>query len=494
MRRITTLFATTLAGRLVYALSSLLMLPWFVSLFGSEAAGLLSFFTTMLLTLMVLEGGLTSSLIREVSSIRRDKTSAPLRNQRISYARVNTYLVVFVAIGTVVGLGVALTAEQIATAWLNTLTIGPIQAKESILYMGVFIGLNFPIMALQGTLTAQERHLALNAVFIPYSILRTLGILIACVSIPGEAKVQYFFLLQAWVQLVYFAALLYLCYCNAPLSDSIQPPRWKVITRNKRFARDVFLLSITSAVVVQFDKIYLSGKITLDEYASYGLAYTFSTIPYIFSSAIHAVLFPRFSSYIAQRNSESLRSTFDSALCQFARFMALVTSAAWFFSDLALRPFFADQLATAIAKILPILLTAAAMQAILVVSFVLQLASGATKIPLLINLAAIPFLILLIPAAAELFGTTGVAWVYFGYNLASSLVTYAYLSRQFTFIPRALVRASSAILKMLLIALPIYWVERTFIITRLDDIPAIAIVALTMCALTLKSFSYKEIK
>ena len=50
------LLAASVSGKIVYALSSLVSLPLLTKLLGAESIGLIGFFTTLLMVMMVLEG------------------------------------------------------------------------------------------------------------------------------------------------------------------------------------------------------------------------------------------------------------------------------------------------------------------------------------------------------------------------------------------------------------------------------------------------------
>lgn len=85
------LVLASFTGKAVYALSSLAALPVLTWMLGQESMGLLGFFTTLVMVFMALDGGLTSSVTRELARLATLRLRAPRRYYLLVFAAANTY-------------------------------------------------------------------------------------------------------------------------------------------------------------------------------------------------------------------------------------------------------------------------------------------------------------------------------------------------------------------------------------------------------------------
>ncbi|MGH8601215.1 MAG: oligosaccharide flippase family protein [Gammaproteobacteria bacterium] len=475
----------SLAGKAIYALSSLSMLPLVTRLLGAESVGLLGFFTTLLMVLMVLEGGLTSAIIRELAGHNRQRERTAVRYLRYTYSLTNTYLLFFLGIGFLVALIVMGGAGILATGWLKFEVLTISLVKSSIICMGLFIGLNFPILILQGALIGSEMQISMNLLYVPYALLRTFGVLSVLHLVGERASVELFFSLQVLVQIIYLIGLLFLFYNKGGWLFLRSSPRWRILRRGFQFSAGVMLISLTSVVVVQFDKVYLSGLFPLEQYAVYALASTFSGIPYIFSSALQAVLFPRFSMNIAAGDHHKIERMFRGALSGFGMIVIALCCAVWFFSIYPLRLFFDGKLASDVAQVLPILLMGTVLQSLLIIPYALQLAAGWTSLALRLNLCSIPFIVVALPLMTNSFGMAGAAWVWFGYNLISFSATFYFVLKHFCFLRPAFFNFMKLVAFFVFLACPIFAAVLMWIVPELSNGVAVAAQVLVVAALTI---------
>ena len=101
MKSIRTLFLASFSGRVIFAASSLISLPLLTKILGAEAVGLIGFFTSLLMVLMVLEGGLTSSIIHKVAASVRCEQYAPARHRKATKILSKTYFALVLVRGVI---------------------------------------------------------------------------------------------------------------------------------------------------------------------------------------------------------------------------------------------------------------------------------------------------------------------------------------------------------------------------------------------------------
>ena len=434
LRSLASLLLASFSGKLIYALSSLLAVPVATYLLGAEAMGVVGFFATILMVLMVAEGGLTSSIIHRMA---RSVVATPERATRkmgADLSMTSTYFATFFTLGVAVFLGLGCLSEWVVNHWLDSDGLGQDAVRRSIWYMAAFIGLNFPVMLLQAVLVGKERQMALNVIYIPYSLLRTLGVLLPLYLIPHFRSVDTYFLSQAIVQLAYFLTLLWMVYrCTGFLPWLY---RWKLsyLRRGYSYGRGVLLISVTSIVTTQYDKFYLSGHISLKSFGYYTLATTLAGVAYIFSTAFNSVLFPRMTAYFSAKDELGLERIHTASLCVVSSALALLCCAVFSFKDILLSVLFAPEIAAGVSGVVAILMVGTSLQALLIVPFALQLATKWTTLAFRLNLVAIPVILIALPLLVDRWGAQGAAWLWLFYNVYSVVLTFFFVCKRYPYL------------------------------------------------------------
>ncbi|MGX1017724.1 O-antigen/teichoic acid export membrane protein [Pseudomonas sp. Y3 TE3536] len=424
---LSSLLLASFSGKLIYALASVISLPLAAYVLGAEAVGLVGFFTTLLMVLMVLEGGLTSNVIQRLARIRG--VASADRSMRSVRALVNTYLLVFSAVGLIAACAISLASPALVSHWLKLTDISQDQALYALYCMAIFIGLNLPVMLLQGVFVGNELQYPLNKVYIVYSLMRTLGVLGLVHSVPAFGGVTGYFTLQVFIQLMYVATLMYVLYRRDLLGAG--RVHKKYVLSGLAFSRGVFLISLTSVITVQYDKLFMSGALGLQDYAYYSLASTIAGFPYIFSTAFNTVLFPRFSRDLRVGELARIEKVFRAALVLFALIMTIMCSAVFWYAGAALHMMFEPFLAEGIDTVVPWLLVGTALQSLLIVPFSLQMAAGWTSLAFRLNLVAVPIILFALPALVASFGAVGGAYNWLLYNAFSFGCTVYFTCRRF---------------------------------------------------------------
>lgn len=458
------LLLISFTGKLINALAGAITLPLLAKILGPESVGLVGFFTTLLMTMMVLEGGLTSNVIQTIAGLKKHHATASHTNTLRVLSIANTNCAAMVGIGLLITATTVLSANYVATNWLSFDNFNYAQVARSIIYMGIFIGLNFPIMILQGVLVGQESQLRLNLLYIPYGLMRSLGACLLLYALGNTASVETFFFIQVIVQLVYAFSLLVSIYQPTSFKPWQVPLRLSYIKDGFQFSKGVFFISLTSIVIIQYDKIYLSGHLPLNDYAAYALASTLAGVTYIFSAALHSVLFPRFSASLKAGDHSTLVKTFSSALSGIAILMMIICTATWMTADFFLHLLFQPDLASKTAKVLPILLTGCAIQSLMIVLYALQLAAQWTRLSLRINLAAIPFILVLVPVMTSQYGYVGAAFVWLGYNLSSLILNTYFVLKRFHYLTPSVVKVCKISGLTLIMLLAVFYLVNAWLL------------------------------
>lgn len=431
---IRSLLLASLSGRLVYALASIVSLPWLARLLGAEAVGLVGFFNTIVMVMMVFEGGLTSSLIQKLASNKAKESVSSERYKIFSGSMALTYFVFFVLLGTLIASVISVSSNMLVDSWLHIGSIPENEVVDSLICIGLFVGMALPVMVLQGVLIGRECQLKLNMIYIPYSLARTLGVLLVMWAVSKNQDVKFYFMLQVGIQFLYLVGLLLASFTEFSEVYKRMAIKIAYLKKGISFSRGVLFISLTTVFVVQFDKVYLSGHVELVEYAAYTLASTIAGMPYIFSSALNSVLFPRFSISLNTSDEAALFKIFRASGIGVVLLMGILCPAIYFYAEDVLKILFDASLARNINEILPILVAGTALQCLLIVPFALQMAAKWTSMSLRLNGIWIPIVIVLLPSLISEFGVVGGAYSWLIYNVFLCSMSFYFVGRRFAYL------------------------------------------------------------
>jgi O-antigen/teichoic acid export membrane protein len=244
-------------------LMSFAFVPFYIYYLGLEAYGLIGFFATLLAVFSFLDLGLPTALNRELA--RRSSSSVDHGTMRTV---VRTLELVYGGIGLIIGGLVFALAAPIVSYWLNTATLSAAQAETAIRLMGVVIALQWPTGLYSGGLLGLQKQVIANVILAGVTTLRGLGAILVLAFI--DSTIAAFFAYQAFVSL---AAVV----VSRSILTSYLPPgkaRFEigVFKAVWRFAAGMMGVSVTTIILMQTDKIILSGVLPLEEYSQYVLA------------------------------------------------------------------------------------------------------------------------------------------------------------------------------------------------------------------------------
>lgn len=451
------LFFASFTGRVIFAVTSLIALPFLAQIYGEEGIGLIGFFNTVVMVIMVLEGGLTSNLINKLAKLKKRNSYAPERYYLHSYGMINSHLAFFVLVGGLVAITVKLLASSIANNWLIVESLDVSIVIDSIKWIGVFVGINLVVVVAQGVLAGREQQIQMSFLYTAYSIARTIGVVGYIYISTHEISVAGYFVLQVVCQCMYLAGLIYFVYKNQPLALMKAEIGFKYILSGGMYSINIFALSVTSVLVVQSDKLFLSGFIALSDYAAYSLAATVASVPYICSSALYSVVFPRFSIDVARNNVHKISRVFTAALCGVAILMAVLCSVVWMFCEIPLRILFDTDLALGVERLLPVLMLGTAIQSLLIVPFALQLANRWSSLALKLNLWLAPVYLACLFVFVTYWGALGAAYAWLMYNILSLICTVYFMIKRYKYVSESFKTCLGAALFMAIVSVPLLY-------------------------------------
>lgn len=393
---------------------SFAFVPYYLYYLGLEAYGLIGFFSTLLAVFSFLDLGLSTALNRELAL--RSSSSADHATMRTV---VRTFELVYGSIGIIIGGLVFALATPIARYWLNTTTLSFSEAETAIQLMGIVIALQWPNGLYSGGLLGLQKQVIANAIQAGIVTLRGVGAVLVLAFIAPT--ISAFFLYQAFVSL---AAVL---VTRSTLTSHLPPGKTMfekgVLKAVWRFAAGMLGVSVTTIILMQTDKIILSGLLPMEEYSQYVLAYTMGAVAGFIGVSVHAAIFPRFSQLVAANEEVALQQTFLTQAQLLGAFVAAITLVIMMYAQ-ELTYFWTKDaaLASQIAPMTRVLAFGAALNAMMMVPYAVILAHGRSYYAFITNSIAIIFIVPLVYFLADANGASGASFAWPILNLGYVLV------------------------------------------------------------------------
>ncbi len=139
----------------------ILLIPLYIKYLGIESYGLVGFYTTLIVTMAVLDFGLSTTLTRELAKYKfGNRDSKDIRDLAFSLESI------YWSIGLLICFFVILLSGFISIHWFKVETLPVSIVRQSIMLMGVVIAFQWPISLYSGGLTGLEKQVLNNSIMI----------------------------------------------------------------------------------------------------------------------------------------------------------------------------------------------------------------------------------------------------------------------------------------------------------------------------------------
>lgn len=398
--------AANFGGSVWAGIMSLVFAPLYIHFMGIEAYGLIGIFIIIQALSSLLDMGIGNTLNREMArySVHTNKAQ-DMRDL------LRTLEIIYWGIGLIVVLIVFLSAPYISHKWVHGKQIFPAAIEQAILIMGISAALQGVSGFYSGGLLGLQRQVLLNVVNGIIVTLRGAGAVTVLWLV--SPTIQAFFIWQLIVSVLQVYILENFLWHRLP-GHNLKPVfRLRMLKEVSRFTIGVGGITIMGIILTQIDKVILSGMLSLDMFGYYVLASTVAMGLYRLIGPVSSAVYPRFSQLVALENHKKLALLYhqSSQLMSVLILPCAVTVA--FFSREIL--YLWQQNPSTIEHthlLLSILVTGTALNGLLGIPYILQLASGWIKLGLYMNLTAILVLVPLIYYLAKFYGAIGAAYVW----------------------------------------------------------------------------------
>lgn len=373
---------------------------------GTDAFGIILFSQTVSVVLVaVLELGLSSTTIREVAA-HWTSEAAYVR------ALVRTATLLYWCAYLLLAAGVLLLAPAVVGHWINLTTMDAGTATPMVQILGLGSLLALPRSLYASLLRGLQEMGFNNLIDVGTLAAQQLGVIGILLLRGGSFEVALWLGVSS---LLGIAA--YLATCSRFVSWKALVPGYSamVVSRNLRFSGQMAVISMSSMIHMQSDKLAVSKLLPIGDLGTYGFASTLASGVSRVTASIVQAAFPSFSALHQEGDRKQL-------LRQYRRTHLLVTwlvppfFAALMFATLPVFTYVFDP-STAHALIAPVALLCAGwfLNATLNIPYVLSLAVGRPDIGARQNLLALVIVLPVAILSVVVFGLAGAAfsWVFY---------------------------------------------------------------------------------
>ncbi|MBT8525968.1 oligosaccharide flippase family protein [Polynucleobacter paneuropaeus] len=285
-------------------LSSIVVVPIYITHMGLEVYGLISFFAMTQVWMQLLDMGLASTLSRESSKFKAGITSlAFLTSLLTSFEKI---LLLAGGAGAVL---LIIFSGYIARDWLNASTLSHFVLQESIILMAASMSLRWAAGIYRGALAGLEQQLWIGYSSILLTFLRYFLIIpyIIYVSISPVDFFAYQLVISAIECWVLRARVKSFIGRNIA---GIMPKSTGELISLKGVLGFSASLGLTNAIwvmVTQSDKLLLSKILSLEDFAFFSIAVMMANVIYPLYTPLTNAILPRLTKYAAEDNTEQFK-------------------------------------------------------------------------------------------------------------------------------------------------------------------------------------------
>ncbi len=400
-------------SQIYIALIGIIMVPVFVDYMGAEAYGLVGFYATLQIWFLLLDMGLSPTMVRETARFNGGKSNA--LNLRRLLRALET---IFIGIALLGSLTIIAVADKIAAQWLNVEQLSLNDVETSIRLMACIIGLRLVSGLYKGAINGFEQLVWLSGFNIFIATARFVLVIPVFIYIGTEPTV--FFCYQLSIALLELAGLMVKTYFLLPKVDTDKPIfwQWKPIRGVLKFSMSIAVTTSVWVLATQTDKLILSNLLSLTEYAYYTLAVLMASGVMIISGPISSAIIPRLSKLSAQGDEENLVNLYRNATQLVAVISTATALVLAFFSEQVLLAWTGNpKLSEEIALVLSLYAIGNCILTLRAFTYYIQFAKGDLKLHLIGSIINILFIVPTLILATLKYGVLGAAYTWIGTNI-----------------------------------------------------------------------------
>ena len=285
---------------------AIIITPFYLQYLGAEAYGLVGFFMLMQNWLNLLDMGLSTTLGRQVAYAR-----GQVNGFEKFHNLLRSFELIFLVLTLVIVVGIYSGSNWLAHSWIKPVALSPKNISYCISIMGLIIGLRFFSTIYRSGINGFEDQIWINKVGVAISSLKYIGSFLILIYFSSD--IRHFFEYQLVIGILEAALLGRRFYYNLP--PSATPITWLKINWSTfkeiiPFALSIFYTSAILIVITQFDKLLLSGSLSLEEFGYFSLITLITGAVISLATPVFLAFLPRMTMLVSKRNLKEMISVY----------------------------------------------------------------------------------------------------------------------------------------------------------------------------------------
>lgn len=402
----------------------LAFIPMYIKYLGIEAYGLIGLFALLQAWLSLLDMGMTPTLGREMARFTGGSHSAQSIRDLL-----HSIEVIAIGIALLIAGGIALSANWIATSWLQAESLPTEVVAQAFVVMGLVTAIRFMENVYRSSIVGLQRQVLFNVINSAMATMRGLGAV--GVLIWVSASIEAFFIWQGLVSVATLMILAVTTYSSLPSAERGGRFSLQALRGVWRFAGGMLGITFLGLLLTQVDKILLAKLLALSDFGYYNLAAVVAAGLYMVITPITQAFFPRLCELHARNDQAALIDSYHKGAQLVSVFAGSVAIVVILFAETFLRLWTQDQdLARRTATLLILLTLGNLLNGLMWIPYQTQLAHGWTSLAVHINIAAVAVIVPAIIWATPRFGAEGAAWVWVSLNAGYLLIGIHFMYRR----------------------------------------------------------------
>lgn len=408
----------SIAARCLAAVAGLIAVPIYLRYLGAEGYGVVGVFTSLQAVVAFMDFGLPATLTRQLATLGRERAMVgECRNL------LRTFEIAYLGIALLIALGLAALAPWVGSHWVNAQALTTGQLVWALQLAGLSLAAAWPANLYAAGLGGLQRQVELAASSAAFAVMR---VALAVLFLWWRPTLESFFFAQLLASALQSGGTGAQLWHVLQLREHRPRADWRFLFAARGFAGGMTLITISSIVLSQLDKLVLSHLLPLSEFGVYSVAAALAATLTILIAPMFSIIYPRMSAIWDPS------STAGPGVPEFfhfsAQLMALLLLPVG--AVLACNPqsaLFAltgdASMALQAAPLLTLLVVATTCNGVMNIPYALQLAAGWTSLSVWLNAASI---IIMAPAtwwAVNRYGALGGAAVWAFLNVAVMVLT-----------------------------------------------------------------------
>ncbi|MFK5854812.1 MAG: oligosaccharide flippase family protein [Bacteroidota bacterium] len=396
----------------------LLTIPLYLKILGNEAWGLLSIVLIIYAFVAIIGSGMSQVLPREISIRNSANSKVLLWDISFGFERV------FWVVGLIFAVVILLLGDALVARWINLESIAYEDARMAFQLLALQLIIQWPVACYHGFLLGLNEHAKLNKMQVFFATIKHVACVLSLIFIESSVFVyQVVFLIVSAAETLFARRVSW-----SILGADKNSCKWNATEMKKvlGFVSGMTFTVLIGGVLVQADKLLLSGLLPVSDFGFYSVA---SVLSMALLQAVYPMtrsVYPILSVLIDKNASlvainEKLIKILMATLLPAAVFIAV-------FSSEVLHLWTGNiELVDKVSLVLSLLVAGTLMNGIYNIPYTLYIASGNSRVPLIINMVSLLCIVVSLPVLFDKFGIQGAASSWLLVNFIAAIIGWKWI-------------------------------------------------------------------